>query len=90
MEVLEHRRALLGVLRASLTEPSVYLRIGAENPTPGLHSRLDRRRQLRPRAPQPRRGVGDRPGADGLPGAIIAVRQAARELSRFVAEVYDE
>ena len=24
------------------------------------------------------------------PSAIIAVRQAARELSRFVAEVYDE
>jgi len=24
------------------------------------------------------------------PGAIIAVRQAANELSRFVAEVYDE
>ena len=34
MEVLEHRRALLGVLRASLAEPSVYLRIGEENPTP--------------------------------------------------------
>jgi len=28
MEVLEHRRALLGVLRESLSEPSVYLRIG--------------------------------------------------------------
>ena len=38
MEVLEHRRALLGVLRASLTEPSVYLRIGGENPTPELQS----------------------------------------------------
>ena len=34
MEVLEHRRALLGVLRDSLTEPSVYLRIGSENATP--------------------------------------------------------
>ena len=32
MEVLEHRRALLGVLRASLTEPSVYLRIGEREP----------------------------------------------------------
>ena len=38
MEVLEHRRALLGVLRASLTEPSVYLRIGEENPTPALQT----------------------------------------------------
>ena len=35
MEVLEHRRALLGVLRESLTEPSVYLRIGSENAAPG-------------------------------------------------------
>ena len=67
MEVLEHRRALLGVLRASLTEPSVYLRIGAGEPDAGAADRVDRRRQLRAGAAQPRRGVGDRPGADGLP-----------------------
>ena len=66
MEVLEHRRALLGVLRASLAEPSVYLRIGEENPTPGAPVGLDRRRQLRPRPAQPRRRVGDRARADGL------------------------
>ena len=29
MDVLERRVALLAVLRASLSEPSVYLRIGA-------------------------------------------------------------
>ena len=38
MEVLEHRRALLGVLRQSLGEPSVYLRIGSENVAPELQS----------------------------------------------------
>ena len=38
MQVLEHRRALLGVLRESLAEPSVYLRIGSENAAPELRS----------------------------------------------------
>ncbi len=90
MEVLEHRRALLGVLRASLTEPSVYLRIGGENPTPELQSvsivaanyGLARRNLGAVSVIGPRRM--------DYPGAIGAVREAARELSRFVAEVYDE
>ena len=34
LQVLEHRRALLGLLRQSLSEPSVFLRIGAENARP--------------------------------------------------------
>ena len=38
MGVLEQRVALLSVLRASLTEPSVYLRIGRENSAPELRS----------------------------------------------------
>ena len=46
--------------------------------------------QLRACPSQPRRGLRARARADGLPAAIIAVRQAATELSRFVAEVYDE
>jgi heat-inducible transcriptional repressor len=90
LEVLEHRRALLGVLRASLTEPSVYLRIGAENPTPQLQSLsivaanygLARRNRGAVSV------IG--PVRMDLPVAIGAVREAARELSRFVAEVYDE
>ena len=90
MEVLEHRRALLGVLRQSLTEPNVYLRIGSENDAPEL-------RDLSLVAANyglARRNLGAvsviGPLRMDYPNAIIAVRQAAVELSRFVAEVYDE
>ena len=90
MEVLEHRRALLGVLRASLTEPSVYLRIGQENPTPELQSVSI----VAANYGIARRNLGAvsviGPVRMDYPGAIGAVREAARELSRFVAEVYDE
>ena len=90
MEVLEHRRALLGVLRASLTEPSVYLRIGEENPTPALQSVSI----VAANYGLARRNLGSvsviGPVRMDYPRAIGAVREAARELSRFVAEVYDE
>jgi heat-inducible transcriptional repressor len=90
MEVLEHRRALLGVLRDSLTEPSVYLRIGSENATPEMRSLS---------LVAANYGLAARNlGAVSVIGpmrmdyrqAISSVRLAARELSRFVAEVYDE
>jgi heat-inducible transcriptional repressor len=90
MQVLEHRRALLGVLRASLTEPSVYLRIGHENPTPELQTVSI----VAANYGLARRNLGAvsviGPVRMDYPGAIGAVRDAARELSRFVAEVYDE
>jgi heat-inducible transcriptional repressor len=90
MDVLEHRRALLGVLRASLAEPSVYLRIGRENPTPELQSLSI----VAANYGLARRNLGAvsviGPVRMDYPGAIGAVREAARELSRFVAEVYDE
>jgi heat-inducible transcriptional repressor len=90
MEVLEHRRALLSVLRASLTEPNVYLRIGHENPTPELQSVSI----VAANYGVARRNLGAvsviGPVRMDYPGAIGAVREAARELSRFVAEVYDE
>jgi heat-inducible transcriptional repressor len=90
LEVLEHRRALLGVLRASLTEPSVYLRIGDENPTPELKSLSI----VAANYGVARRNLGAvsviGPVRMDYPVAIGAVREAARELSRFVAEVYDE
>jgi heat-inducible transcriptional repressor len=90
MEVLEHRRALLRVLRASLTEPSVYLRIGEENPTPELQSVSI----VAANYGLTRRNLGAvsviGPVRMDYPRAIGAVREAARELSRFVAEVYDE
>ncbi len=90
MEVLEHRRALLGVLRQSLGEPSVYLRIGSENVAPELQSLS----LVAANYGLARRNLGSvsviGPLRMDYPGAIIAVRQAATELSRFVAEVYDE
>jgi len=90
MEVLEHRRALLGVLRQSLAEPNVYLRIGSENDAPELRSLS----LVAANYGLARRNLGAvsviGPLRMDYPGAIIAVRQAATELSRFVAEVYDE
>ena len=90
MQVLEHRRALLGVLRESLTEPNVYLRIGSENAAPELRSMS----MVAANYGLARRNLGAvsviGPLRMDYPGAIIAVRQAASELSRFVAEVYDE
>jgi heat-inducible transcriptional repressor len=90
MEVLEHRRALLGVLRHSLSEPNVYLRIGSENTAPELRSLS----LVAANYGLARRNLGAvsviGPLRMDYRGAIIAVRQAASELSRFVAEVYDE
>ena len=90
MEVLEHRRALLGVLRESLAEPNVYLKIGSENAAPALRSLS----LVAANYGLARRNLGAvsviGPLRMDYPGAIIAVRQAASELSRFVAEVYDE
>lgn len=90
LEVLEHRRALLGVLRQSLSEPSVFLKIGEENLAPELRSLSI----VGANYGLARRNLGAvsviGPVRMDYPGAIIAVRQAASELSRFVAEVYDE
>jgi heat-inducible transcriptional repressor len=90
MEVLEHRRALLGVLRQSLAEPNVYLRIGSENAAPELRTLS----LVAANYGLARRNLGAvsviGPLRMDYPGAIMAVRQAATELSRFVAEVYDE
>ena len=90
MDVLEHRRALLGVLRQSLAEPNVYLRIGSENAAPEFRSLS----MVAANYGLARRNLGAvsviGPLRMDYPGAIIAVRQAASELSRFVAEVYDE
>jgi len=90
MDVLERRVALLGVLRASLTESSVYLRIGSENPAPELRSLS----MVAANYGLARRNLGTvsviGPVSMDYPRTIIAVRQAAAELSRFVGQVYDE
>lgn len=90
VQALERRVALLAYLRGALTESNVYLRIGRENPAPEL-------RQVSLVAAN--YGVAGRNlGAVSVIGpmrmdytqAIVSVRQAAAELSRFVGELYDE
>ncbi len=90
MTVLERRVALLALLRASLTEPSVYLRIGSENAAPELRSVS----MVAANYGVARRNLGAvgvlGPLSMDYPMAVAAVRQAAGELSRFVGEVYGE
>jgi len=90
MSALEERVVLLSVLRESLTEPSVYVRIGRENPAPALRSLS----LVAANYGLARRNLGAvsviGPTRMDYPRAITAVREAARELSRFVSDVYDE
>jgi heat-inducible transcriptional repressor len=90
MSMLERRVALLRVLRTALGEQGVYVRIGHENEIPAMRplglvatSYGMARRKL---------------GAVSVIGpvrmdyaeAIVTVRQAAHELSRFVEDAYAE
>ena len=90
MDMLERRVTLLGVLRAALTENDVVVRIGAENNTPALRSVA----LVAAAYGLPQRKLG----AVSVMGplrmdygrAIRSVREAAAQLSSFVADVYDE
>src|SRR3954468_22112919 len=90
VQVLERRVALLSMLRGALEEPSVYLRIGAENETPELRSMS----VVAANYGLPRRNLGAvsvlGPMRMDYRNAIASVRQAAAELSRYVSEIYDE
>ncbi len=90
MSMLERRVALLAVLRAALGEQGVYVRIGHENELPAMRSL-----GLVATA----YGLGGRKlGAVSVIGpvrmdyaeAIVTVREAAHELSRFVEDAYAE
>ena len=91
MRALERRVVLLSILREAVDQPSVYLRIGAENAVPELRS-------LSVVAAHYGLPDGRSLGAVSVlgpvrmdyPGAIVAVREAAAELSRVVGVVYDE
>jgi heat-inducible transcriptional repressor len=90
MQVLERRVALLTLLQDALEGTrSVYLRIGEENETPELRSVS----VVAAGYGLPVRNLGAvsvlGPVRMDYPQAIAAVRQAAHELSRFVAELYD-
>jgi heat-inducible transcriptional repressor len=90
MSVLERRVALLRVLRAALSEPGVYVRIGRENEMPAMRSLA---------LVATGYGVAQRklgtvsvigPVRMDYAGAIATVREAAHELSRFVEDAYAE
>ena len=90
MKALERRVTLLSMLRHAIEAPSIYLRIGHENEAPELQSLS---------VVATHYGLAGRPlGAVSVvgpvrmdyPKAIVSVRAAAAELSRFVDELYDE
>jgi heat-inducible transcriptional repressor len=90
MSLLERRVALLRVLRAALGEPGVYVRIGQENEVPQLRSLA---------LVAAGYGVAWRklgtvsvigPVRMDYASAIVSVREAAHELSRFVEHAYAE
>ena len=90
MDMLERRVTMLGVLRTVLSERDVLVRIGAENDAPALRSLA-----LVAAAyglPQRRLGAVSVIGPVRMDygRAIRSVRDAASQLSNFIAEVYDE
>jgi len=90
MSLLEHRVALLRMLRFALDEPGVYVRIGHENELPAMHPLA----LVATGYGVARRRLGAvsviGPVRMDYAGAIATVREAAHELSRFVEETYAE
>jgi heat-inducible transcriptional repressor len=91
MEMLERRAALLGILRSALSAGhSVAVRIGAENEVPALRSLA----LVAASYGLPQRALGAvsviGPLRMDYGHAIRTVRDAAAQLSNFVADVYDE
>ena len=90
MSLLERRVALLGVLRAALGEQGVYVRIGRENEIPAMRSlaMVATGYGLAQRKLGAVSVIG--PVRMDYAGAIVTVREAAHELSRFVEDAYAE
>jgi heat-inducible transcriptional repressor len=88
--LLERRVALLQVLRAVLGEPGVYVRIGHENELPAMRSFA----LVASGYGVARRKLGAvsviGPVRMDYAGAIVTVREAAHQLSRFVEDTYAE
>jgi heat-inducible transcriptional repressor len=90
VSLLERRVVLLRVLRAALGEPGVYVRIGHENEIPALRSLalVATGYGLAQRKLGAVSVIG--PVRMDYAGAIVTVREAAHELSRFVEDAYAE
>jgi heat-inducible transcriptional repressor len=89
MQILERRVALLEILRSALGERDVLVRIGSENELPALHSLA----LVAAGYGLPARNLGTvsliGPVRMDYAGAIRTVREAARQLSRFIEDVYE-
>jgi heat-inducible transcriptional repressor len=88
--LLERRVSLLRILRAALGQPGIFVRIGGENEIPAMRSLA---------LVATGYGVAQRklgavsvigPVRMDYAGAIVTVREAANELSRFVEDAYAE
>ena len=88
LEALERRVSLLGLLSAALSERDIYVRIGAENALPALRSLS----LVAANYGLPARNLGTvsviGPTRMDYARAIITVREAALQLSRFVEDIY--
>jgi heat-inducible transcriptional repressor len=89
MDVLERRVALLGVLSAALDRRDVLVRIGAENELPALRSLA----LVASGYGLPSRNLGTvsviGPVRMDYAGTIRIVREAARQLSTYIEDVYE-
>ncbi|MFZ2051053.1 MAG: heat-inducible transcriptional repressor HrcA [Solirubrobacteraceae bacterium] len=90
MNLLERRVALLNLLRSALSSTDVYVRIGQENDIPAMRpfSVVAASYGLAQRKLGAVSLIG--PVRMDYAGAIATVREAARELSRFVEDAYAE
>jgi len=90
MEMLERRVTLLGILRIALSERDVLVRIGQENDAPALRSHA----LVAASYGLPQRSLGAvsviGPLRMDYGRAIRSVRDAALQLSSYIADVYDE
>src|SRR5207253_2487035 len=90
MDMLERRVTLLAVLRSALGERDVLVRIGHENDAPALRSLA----LVAASYGLPQRSLGAvsviGPLRMDYGRAIRSVREAAAQLSTFIADVYDE
>ncbi len=89
MQMLERRVTLLELLHAALNQRDVLVRIGAENHVPALRSFA----LVAAGYGLPQRALGTvsliGPSHMDYGGAIGTVREAAHQLSNFVADLYD-
>jgi heat-inducible transcriptional repressor len=90
MDMLERRVTLIEALRLALGERDVLVRIGAENTAPAFRSLV----LVAAGYGLPQRRLGTvsviGPMRMDYGAAIHTVRDAAAQLSRFVADIYDE